>query len=354
MGNVLAISPYHGTRALIAGLLGKCDVRGFGRGDAEQINLGATTIELRGYKYEPTPWDQEKAPGHNKEDDLLHHYVCFLRGCDTAAFEASVAAASCAYATASIWTRIFGIGSERPQEVGHLLWPLIERPDFFESRCVYREAARFVAAAWPTQTCEARLNFEVMATDENRFKSEKDRLHWRSILVGILGTVPGNLLELDATKTLRVELESMDLLNAKQALQSRTGYQADFNIDDFILNQIRKAGADVEAGPNREVFDASNALHALIEQTPADCQSTDLTVLWSEAIVLLALIEVHPGLHDHVEQAAWGYFAQAVGRVASSLNYLPGTHGLPDVVVMFEHLERLASSRYPASEEAIS
>lgn len=354
MGKVLAISPYHGTRALIAGLLGKCDVRGFGRGDAEQINLGATTIELRGYKYEPTPWDQEKAPGHNNEDDLLHHYVCFLRGCDTAAFEASVAAASCAYATASIWTRIFGIGSERPQEVGHLLWPLIERPDFFDNRCVCREAARFVAAAWPTQICEARMNFEAMATDENRFKSENDRLHWRSILVGILGAVPGNLLELDATKTLRVELESKDLLNAKQAFQSRTGYQADFNIDDFILKQMRNAGADVEAGPNREVFDASNALHALIEQTPADCQSIDLTVLWSAAIALLALIEAHPGLQDHVEQAAWGYFAQAVGRVASSLNYLPGTHGLPDVVVMSEHLERLAFSRYPASEEAIS
>lgn len=193
-----------------------------------------------------------------------------------------------------------------------------------------------------------------MATDENRFKSEKDRLHWHRILGGILGSVPDDLLKLYATKTLRAELESEDLLNTKQAFQRRTGYQADFNIDDFILNQVRNAGADVEAGPNREVFDASNALHALVEQTPVDCESTELTVLWREASALLALIDAHPGLQDQVDRAAWGYFTQAVGRVASSPNYSPGTHGLPDVVVMLELLERLASSRYPAAKEAIS
>lgn len=145
-----------------------------------------------------------------------------------------------------------------------------------------------------------------MATDENRFKSEKDRLHWHRILGGILGSVPDDLLELYATKTLRAELESEDLLNTKQAFQRRTGYQADFNIDDFILNQVRNAGADVEAGPNREVFDASNALHALVEQTPVDCESTELTVLWREASALLALIDAHPGLQDQVDRAAWG------------------------------------------------
>jgi hypothetical protein len=343
---VLAITPYHGTRAIIDALIGKVATRGYGgnRGP-DHINLGTGTIELRGHQIELNAWDEKEEAGHTRDDDLLRHYVRFLRACDTEAFATSVAAASHRYATATVWKRIFGVGSERVTEVGDLLWPLIERPDFLENRDTVRDAVRFINAAWSSRTAESRIRFETMALDETRFKDKDDLHRWHRILGRIFSSNPEDTLEVSATRMLRRTLEAEGLLAGNVPMYQSTGAVGDH--DDYVLDQLRRDGVDTDVGPNREILDASNALDAHVKRTPSDSPAPNLAALWDDAMALLALVDVNPGLHDRVAYSAWGHISNAVERVASSSNYIPGADGLPNLVSMFSVLDRLLSSRYP-------
>lgn len=346
MGQVLSISPDCGTRALIEALIGRAATNGYGRDrDLRTIDLGNSTIQLRGHDLELNAWDEEVPERPTREDDLLHQYVRFLRGCDAATFQTSVAAAARVYATASVWARILGVGSERVAEVGDLLWPLIERPDFFENRDTLRDAVRFVASAWPSRTREARVRFETMALDETRF-TDGDRLQrWRHILGRILALVPEDVLELEATRALRRALSAEGLLTGNAPVNWTTTYSGD--PADFMRDELRRAGVDLEDGPNRDVFEASNALYADVQRTPPDSLAPELAALWRAAEALLALIDANPGLPNQLDHAAWGHVANAVERVASSPHYSPGEDGLPYLAAMFAALQRLSASRYP-------
>lgn len=345
MGGVLAISPDHGTRALIDALIGEDMAQGYGDNlEHDHVNLGSTMIELRGHNIELNAWDEEE-DGRDREDNLLHHYVRFLHDCDPATYSISVAAASRVYATATVWARIFGVGSERVAEVGDLLWPLIERPDFFAISDTLRDAVRFVAAAWPSRTREARIRFETMALDETRFNGQDDLRGWHRILGRILTLVPEDALELEAMRKLRRRLNAEGLLVENVPIHRLTVGWGDRG--DIVRDRLRRAGVDMNDGPNREVLDASDALHAHVERTSSNSTAPDLGALWHDAVMLLALIDTDPGLSNEVDRSAWGHIANAVERVASSQNYVPGVDGLPDLATMFAILERLSSSRYP-------
>ena len=350
MAKVLTISPDHGTRALIDALIGKVADQGYrGNDEPDHVNVGTATIELRGRHIEFNAWDEEEENGHTHDDDLLRQYVGFLRDCDTATFATSVAAASRGYATASIWARILGVGSERVAEVGDLLWPLLERPDFFESSGTLRDAVRFVAAAWPSQTREAHIRFETMALDETRFADEDSLHRWHCILSRVLALVPQEALELKAMRALRCTLDAESLLAENEPMCRYTRSRGDHG--DFVRGQLRRAGVDLDSGPNQEVLDASDALHADVERTPSSSPAPDLAALWSKAVALVGLIDANPGLQSQVDHSAWGHVANAVERVASSPTYAPGADGLPDLAAMFAVLELLSSSRYPESRE---
>lgn len=349
MDKVLAITPHHGTRALIDALIGKVATKGYGGNrELDHVNVGTATIELRGQQIEFNAWDEEKEE-RTRDDDLLRHYVRFLRVCDTAAFATSVAAASLDYATPTIWARIFGVGSERVAEVGDLLWPLIERRDFLENSATLRDAVRFIAAAWSSRTCEARIRFETLAIDETGFNGKDDLHRWHRVLGRIFALVPENLLELSATRTLRRTLETDGLLAGNEPIYRSTSSAG--NDDNYTRDQLRSAGVDTGAAPHREVLDASNALDALVKRTPSDSPAPDLAALWSAAMALLKLIDANPGLHGQVDCSAWGHISNAVERAASSSNYVPGADGLPDLATMFSVLDRLLLSRYPETGE---
>jgi hypothetical protein len=345
MRQVLEISPDHGTRALIDGLIGKAAVEGHDSDDVpEHVNLGAVTVEFRGRDLEFNAWDEE-GDGRVQDDDLLHHYVGFLRACNSEAFTASVAAASRDYATPLVWSRILGVGSERIAEVGDLLWPLIERPDLLENGATLRDAVRFVAAAWPTQTRAARARFEGMALDESRFTDSDDVDRWRHILGRILASLPAESLELEATRNLRNTLAAEDLLIENTPIYQ---FSSDWgSTGNFVHDELRRAGIDLDTGPHREILDASDALYELCKHTPTSSTASELAALWRAVMALLALIDAHPGVHDRLDRSAWGSVANAVERVASSSAYMPGMDGLPDLSTFFSILQRLSSSRYP-------
>jgi hypothetical protein len=194
------------------------------------------------------------------------------------------------------------------------------------------------------------MRFETMALDETRFTNEDDLRRWHRILGRILALVPENALELEPTRALRRLLDAEGLLTDNEPIyrcSTHWGGQG-----DIVRDELRRAGVDMDAGPNRQVLDASNALYALVQRTPSNSAAHDLAVLWRDAMGLLALIDANRGLHNQLDRSAWGHVANAVERVASTPSYAPGAHGLPDLTTMFEVLERLSSSPYPEPRES--
>lgn len=351
MRDVLATSPVHGTRALIDALIGSTASERNGL-DPEpyRVRLGAATIELRGYDTEFDGWDDEEEDGRDRDGDLLDAYVRFLRECDTGSFASSVTEASRDYATAPVWSRIFGVGAERSDEFADLLWPMAEQPDFFENTRTLRAAARFVAAAWPTRDREARVRFETMLIDETRFNDDDERRRWRYRLSRILALLPENAFELEETRALRRSLD-VDGLLSQNGPEVRYSRQPGDDYD-YTRSELRRRGVNMDAGPNREVLDTSDELFAHLGRTNTNSPGSDLSALWRDAMVLVALIDANPGLDEQVERPALGHVANVVERVASSPNYVPGANGLPDLATMIAVLDRLSSSRFPASGEA--
>lgn len=352
MGEVLTISAEHGTRALIDGTIGKAMTSGYGGSyEPELINLGGKTIELRGHDIEVNAWEETDPDDHRRDDDMLAHYATFLRGCTVEAFADSVAAASRDYATAAIWARILGVGSKRVADIGDLLWPLLEQPDLLENTDILRDAVRFVAAAWPSRSVEERTRFETMALEDNRFGAENDRLRWRRILGRVLALLPEDELVLEATRSLRREIEAEDGLRENLPLHSittRWGENGDWERDD-----LRRAGVNIDDGPDAELLTLSDALYAHVERTPSESAPSGLAALWSDAMAVVALIDAHAeGLHPRIDRSAWGHVANAVERIASSPHYAPGTADLPTLEAMFAMLARLSASRYPEPRES--
>jgi hypothetical protein len=349
VGEVLEISPHHGTRAVIDALIGKSIVEGYGDGlEPKHVNVGTATIELRGNDIEFNAWN-EKRDRRSRDDDLLSNYTSFLQDCDTATFATSVAAASLEYATATVWARILGVGSDRVVDVGDLLWPMIEHPDFLENSGTLRDAIRFVAAAWPSRTPEARIRFESMALDATRFTDEHARDRWRRSLGRVLALVPEDLLELEEMRALRRVLDKEGLLTPNEALYRSSTSWAEG--DSFLHDQLRRAGVELDNGSNRNVLDASDALDAHVRRTSAESPASDLSELWASALSLVALIDGIPDLHDQLDRSSWGHIANAVAVIASSPSYAPGADGLPSIENMLALLVRLSSSRYPEQRE---
>jgi hypothetical protein len=346
IGRFLALSPHHGTRAVIDAGIGKAKSQGYGEPDEPTVVvLGTAKVEFRGVDVEFNAWNERDEDTPGREDDILANFVAFLRSCDASAFAASVAAASTDYATSSVWTRILGVASERIGEVGDLVWPTMATPDLIENSDTLRDAVRFAAAAWPSRTPDQKERFETMLLDDSRRPEENRRKRWSRIVGRILALIPEDALSLAATRALRRKMAEDDALEENQPV--RSSFSSWGGHEDWEIDGLRREGVDMDTGPDRTVLDASNALYGKYNATPGGSDAAALSTLWSEAETLLALIDANPGLHRKVDRSAWGHVANAVERVASSKNYIPGTDGLPDLDKMFAVLGRLSSSKYP-------
>jgi hypothetical protein len=345
VGEFLAISPEHGTRAVIDAVIGKARTQGYGEPAAPNlVDLGSAKIEFRETEVEFNAWD-EKDGDTSREDDVLAHYVAFLRSCDVASFELSITAASRDYATASVWTRILGVASERVAEVGDRIWPMLMKPDLLENGGTLRDAVRFVAAAWPSRSHEERRGFEEMVLDDTRHADDDARERWRHIIGRLLELIPEEALVLKPTRELRGRMQADGELSENRPIRSFSsswgGHQ------EYVRDTLRRKGVKGDGGPNQVVLDASDALYASVNATPSASDVAKLAGLWSEATALLALIDANPGLHAQVDHSAWGHVSNAVERVASSPNFAPGADGLPDLDTMLAVLARLSASKYP-------
>lgn len=346
LGKFLEISPQYGTRAVIDAVIGQAATEGYGGANGVVvIDLGTTKVEFRGPTVEFNAWDEKDEDVPRGEDDVLANLVEFLRACDVDAFSESVDAASRGYATVSVWTRILGVASERAEEIGELLWPMMTKPDLFENRGTRRDAVHFIAAAWSSRTLEDRERFEAMSLHAAEHPDEKRKQQWRRVLVRMLALIPEETLALDATRRLRRQMENDGELLEEPRAQGIHRLGDDH--ENWQIERLRHEGVHMDAGPDRMIFEAFNALDAKCMATPADSEASALAALWSDAMAMIAMIDENPGLHGQIDHWAWGHVANTVERVASSSNYVPGLGGLPDLDTMFAVLGRLSSSKYP-------
>lgn len=348
MGSVLNASAEFGTRALIEALIGKyASEAHWMNPDPERITVGSHEIELRGNPLEYRSWVDADGPIGNREDDVLLHYVTFLRSCDLAAFGRSVAAASRDYATAAVWTRIFGVGGERVAETAPLLWPLLARPDFLFARGTAAAAGRFAILAWPSRTREERIEFERRVLALRNVGDDTAPSRWRWALEIFFAVVREEDLVLDDMRTLRAMLASERAsVDAGGSPPERDGEDVPF---DPVRHRLRRDGVDPDTGSNQALRVASNALHQRLGQLPQDAPAprAALAALWADVLSLVTLLDASTGLHEQVDMEAWAYVSNAVAGIASSNGYEPGVGGLPTLTGMFALLTRLSASPYP-------
>ena len=341
IGEFLTISPEHGTRAVIDAVIGKSRTQGFGEPkDPEVVDLGLGNIKFRGSGIELNAWYEQGDGGSSPNDDVLAHYVTFLRSCDDASFGASVAAASREYATATVWKRILGVASERVAQVGNLIWPTMNKPDLLANADTLRDAVRFIVAAWPTRSHEERRAFEEMMLDDTRHDDGDARLRWRLIFGRLLALIPEENLALESTRDLRRQMQVGGELMDNRPSHSFTSVLCEH--EDYVRGKLRREGVDLDGGPDQTVLDASDALNASVHSTPSASDAPKLATLWTEAMELLALIDANSGLHEQVDLSAWGHVSKAVERVVSSPSFAPGADGLPDLDTMLAVLARLS------------
>lgn len=346
--DVLDIAPDHGTRALIEARIGHSNAKGYKRDDTPTIDLGDRIIELRGYDIEANAWEEEY---HRQRDgNLLTKYVHFLRTCSSTTFATSVAAASRNYATGSVWARIFGVGAERVEAVGDVLWPLVDRPDFFEELETQRDAIRFVAAAWASRSADERSKFETMALNSSRFADDRQRRRWGDSLQRLLNLIPEDALVLQPMQALRRDLEAQGGLRENDPhFRITSGWR---EAEDFAREDLRRAGVDPDAPRTKTLLDDADTLAALVKNTPELSPSECLTALWAGAEALAELFDSQPNyVHEQVTRSVWGYIAHAVGRIASSPAFTPGEHNLPSLDRLFTMLDRLSASPFPELHE---
>ena len=161
----------------------------------------------------------------------------------------------------------------------------------------------------------------------------------------MLALIPEGMISLDATRELRRQMEKGGELEENRPV--RSFYSSLGGHDDWGLEQLRRDGVDVDAGPHKAILDESNALDAKYKASLSESEASVLAALWSDAVALTASMDANPGLHEQVDRSAWGHIANAVERVASSPNYSPGADGLPDLDTIFALLGRLSASKYP-------
>jgi len=347
----LAISVWHGTRAVIDAALGKALTSGYSQGDPKTIALSSgRTLDLRGRMLELNAWDERDPDLPNSDDDILAQYVQFLRTCSPEQFAESVSAASDTYATGGVWARLFGVGSERAADMADLLWPLTTSLGFLEHEDTLRDAIRCAAACYPSRSPDERRLFEEKVLAAWQSGDDEHETRWRRRLLGrLLNMVSEADIATDAMRALRAELAAGDELEDNDALHS---FRVSHRAYDHVRETLHRQGVNADAEPIAVLLETSDALHQLVNDTPAESDAGLLSALWPATVAMVGRLDAAGAdVPDEVLHQGWGYVANAVERIASAPAFEPGAAGLPSLGEIIGLLDRLSNSVYPKGKE---
>ncbi|WP_246796729.1 ATP-binding protein [Rhizobium leguminosarum] len=348
---LLELSPYLGTRVVIESALEEID-RDMPIGEQrEQVSIPSRpTFDLLGRDYALNAWDQPGGRG-NSDQNALVQFVAFLRSCSVAAFEESTGAAASGYTSPAVWTRLLGIGAERVAEMADLLWPYASNPTVIAHEDTVRDAARFIAAAYPLRSLEERAAFETDALRQDLFEDEREQRWWRHALSRFLSQVDADMVATDSMRSLRTELAEAGELTGNTPLRS-------FSIRSGSNRSVTRSlmagrGVNVDQGIDARMIAQSETLHDLVGQTPSTSEAPALAALWDATQATIAMYDEHAGdLNAEVEQPVWGNISNAVERIASSEAYVPSSNVMPPIATFLALVRRLWLNRFPEPRDS--
>lgn len=349
---LLELSVSLGTRAIVEAALGDTD-RAMPLGDdREWVAIeDRAPFDLLGRDYTFDAWDDPEGRHGTQDDDVLAHLVAHLRGCAPEAFATTVEAAASDYAGPAIWTRILGVGAERVDEVGDLLWPFASNVTILAHEDIVRDAVRFLAAVYPSRTLDERAAFEAQALRPDLFSDEDVQRWWRRTLSRWLSLVDAEAIATEAMRAFRDELDAAGDLAGNPPTRSMTvSWGSSRGITRSLL---AGEGVDVDEGINAQMLALSEALYEKVQATPSASEGAAFAELWAAAVETLAFWDANAAALDaKVEQPVWGHISNAVERIAGAAAYAPGVDGMPLMEELLAVLRRLWASRFPETKES--
>lgn len=350
---LLDLSSEHGTRAVIEATIGSIERTAAGEDRVTVQLIPGRSFDLLGHEHAYTAWDQPNDRRGTPDDDVLAHYVAFLRACTITAFEESVSAASSRYSCPAVWARLLGVGHERVADVADLLWPFASNITLMAHEDTVRDAVRFLAAAYPTRNSADRAAFETEALHPDLFTGEPEQRWWRRVLGRWLSLVDESTIATDAMRAMRADLAATDELRGNPPVRAMTMTWGSSR--GVTRSLLANQGVDVEQGPDARMLEQSEALYDLVQQTPGTSDAAALAALWAATEATIALFDSTASqLNERVEQPVWGHISNAVEQIAGSAAYAPDVEGLPTVAELLAVLRRLWASRFPELGETDS
>lgn len=349
---LLELSAPLGTRAIVEAALGDTD-RNMPLGDSrERVTIeGRAPFDLLGRDYTFHAWDDPEGRHGTQDDDVLARFVAHLRGCAPEAFATTVEAAASDYAGPVIWTRILGVGAERVDEVGDLLWPFASNVTILAHEDIVRDAVRFLAAVYPLRTLDERATFEALALRSDLFNNEGEQRWWRRTLSRWLSLVEAEAIATEAMRAVRDELDAAGDLAGNPPTRSMTVSWGSSRGTTRSL--LADEGVDVGEGIDAQMLNLSEALYEKVQATPSASEGAAFAELWAAAVETLAFWDANAATLDaKVEQPVWGHISNAVERIAGAAAYAPGVDGMPSMEQLLAVLRRLWASRFPETKES--
>ncbi len=352
----LEANPEFGTRAVIGanGALANGDNLTHRTLKHVQIPLGGRTIIVIEDHSSFEDWRDRDGRAHSPEDDILSVFVRYIRSCPTESFRTSIETALGAESSTSIWSRLLGVGVERPGIVDDLLWPLVICPEFMGFQGVSVEAIHYVSSTYASRSLDDRRTFESRLFAPRSPEGDSDQKWWRSIAARFLSTVQPNLLATDEMRTLRQELEEAERLVGNRPLVSMEfGFGPADRIADHILES---SGVNLEHPPDRDIRIVARALEEVLKNADKKPSLVEIRQLWTALSAIVCAIDVAVDPKPHIEtlRASWGAVSNAVERIAQSKAYDPNSETEPTLDAMLAMIERLLQSPFPEAPSADS
>ncbi|WP_420139594.1 hypothetical protein [Sphingomonas sp.] len=340
-----------GTRAIVEAALGDTDRTMPLGDDRERVTVeGRTPFDLLGHDYSFKAWDDTEERHGTQDDDVLAQLVAHLRTCSPEAFAETIEAAASDYAGPAVWTRILGVGAERVDEVGDLLWPFAANITILRHGDIVRDAVRLLAAVYPSRPLEERAAFEAEALRSDLFTDEAEQRWWRRTLSRFLSLVDANAIATDAMCALRAELVAAEELAGNPP--TRSGSIRRGSTGRMTRSILAREGVDTEQGPDAQMVEQSQTLSDLVQNTPSSSDAAALGALWAATRATIDMYDANAAaLHEKVEQPVWGNISNAVERIVDAPAYVPGTDGLPSIEELLAMLDRLWASRFPEPKD---
>ena len=337
--------PAEATRAVNAATIGISSDSRYADRPPHVVQFGAQSIRVIEDGLSLMEW-RGSDDRSNRRGALLSTFVTFLRACQPEEFRQVVVAAQQEdVASASIWARILGIAADRPGIADDLLWPIASVPEMGRILDVARDCATYLASAYATASAEQRTSLETLLVERARSTDEGEVDRTRYCAARLLAVLPDDLIVTPAFRDLKTQLEASGDLNGNRPYMTMTtGWGEPGDITESI---VRSGGANVEAGPDRQVLDARQALDTSLKQTSKSASADLLAHLWDHVLATVAVIDgLTVPAHDATLHAAWGNISNALERIAGAENYNPA-NAHPTLAALVGLLGRLAQSVYP-------